>query len=42
MDMFRGDGGFTDLDTRAITQEVRKTLEDVIELLTEALPARYS
>jgi hypothetical protein len=42
MDMFRGDGGFTDLDTRAITREVRTTLEDVIELLTKALPARHS
>lgn len=41
MDMVRRDGESFDVDTRAITREVRMTLEDVFELLGDALPTKH-
>jgi hypothetical protein len=39
LDMAERDGDGADTDTRVIAQEVLATLEDVFELLCEALPA---
>lgn len=41
MDMASEDGDGSGLDTRAITREVLVTLEDVFELLSDALPTRH-
>jgi hypothetical protein len=41
MDMARQDSERFDVDTRAITREVRMTLEDVFVLLSDALPTKH-